>query len=455
MSSRAQPRFQASPAGPSAPTVGGLPRGGPPSRRKKLGQLLVERGRITGEQLIRAIQSQRVVGGRIGTCLLEMDVLSEDQLLDALADQLGVPSVEVERLRSISDETLAMIPQRVASRWRAVPFWSDDQEIKVAALEVGDLVLLDELRFCTDKRVQPHIVNEVRLFEALDKYYDVEIPRRYGYLLDRLNRARYLWADRSGMELGGTGLPTETPAPDAADWRQMGWDEPDWSFPDFALDLPTLAMPNLEPTSGRPEALRDALVPGLMQSPASHSPGEGSGVATSSAALPMKAPLSLPDLAAVDARLGVAAGVDEIGGLLLAYMRSRFTRSALFQARRDIVQGWRLEGPGAREGDFRALTISIGQPSIFATLMKGASFYLGPLAPLPAHRALADTWGGELPRQCLAMPIRMRDRLVAVLYGDCGADGLGDIDLATYRQLADKASSAFELCILRKKLRHA
>ena len=56
----------------------------------KLGQLLVARGWITVQQLTRALKTQNVGGGRIGTCLLEMDAISEELLLKGIAEHLGV-----------------------------------------------------------------------------------------------------------------------------------------------------------------------------------------------------------------------------------------------------------------------------------------------------------------------------------------------------------------------------
>lgn len=169
---------------------------------RKLGQQLVDRGWITGEQLIRGIQSQRMVGGRLGTCLLEMDVLTEDRLLDALSEQLKVPAARVEQLRGIEDETLKLLSPKVASRCQAVPFFSTRNQISVATLDVHDLGVLDELAFATNKKVVPHIANEVRVFEALEKYYGFELPKRYGHLLDRLNRSRYMWDESAKILFG-------------------------------------------------------------------------------------------------------------------------------------------------------------------------------------------------------------------------------------------------------------
>ena len=176
--------------------------------QKKLGQLLVERGAITGEQLIRAIQSQRALGGRIGTCLLEMDVVTEDHLLEALSQQLSVPAAHIETLRAIDDTILEMVPAKVAVRCLAVPFAASDTEIQIATLNVHNLSVLDELAFCCNRRVRPHIANEVRIFEALEKYYGYECPARFGHLLDRLNRSRYMW-DESAKILLGASVPME------------------------------------------------------------------------------------------------------------------------------------------------------------------------------------------------------------------------------------------------------
>src|SRR6059058_2457579 len=79
----------------------------------KLGQLLVTRGWITVQQLTRALKNQNVVGGRLGTCLLEMDALTEDLLLKGLAEQLGVPAARVEDLRGIPEEVQELLPAKL------------------------------------------------------------------------------------------------------------------------------------------------------------------------------------------------------------------------------------------------------------------------------------------------------------------------------------------------------
>src|SRR5947199_6451566 len=159
----------------------------------KLGQLLVARGWITVQQLTRALKNQNVAGGRLGTCLLEMDALSEELLLKGLSEQLGVPAADADELRGVPDEVLALVPEKLARRCRAVPFRVEGGRLDLALMDPRNLSAQDEIAFASGKRVKVFVAEEVRILEALERYYGEECPSRFGLVLDRLNRARFLW----------------------------------------------------------------------------------------------------------------------------------------------------------------------------------------------------------------------------------------------------------------------
>ena len=105
-----------------------------------------------------------------------------------------------------------------------------------------------------------------------------------------------------------------------------------------------------------------------------------------------------------------------------------------------------MHGTGIDREAFAAFSIGFDQPSLFLNLRHGSSLYLGPLPPMPAHRQLARTWGGDLPRDCVMLPVRIKDRMVMVIYAD-GADpraGRAAADAAP----AAAATAAVERCIL-------
>src|ERR1700753_1421253 len=127
----------------------------------KLGQLLVARSWITVQQLTRALQNQNAVGGRLGTCLLEMEVVGEDLLVRSLSEQQGVPAAGIEVLR--------LILEKLARRCRPIPFRVAGGRLDVAMQDPRNLVCQDEIAFACGKRVKVHVLHELRIYEALQR----------------------------------------------------------------------------------------------------------------------------------------------------------------------------------------------------------------------------------------------------------------------------------------------
>jgi hypothetical protein len=153
----------------------------------------------------------------------------------------------------------------------------------------------------------------------------------------------------------------------------------------------------------------------------------------------------------VDRLLAEVADRDEVGRLVVAFLRQDFERVVLFGVRRDTVLGWLSRGEGLESGRLADFHLALDRPSVFYNLAHGAALHLGPLPPMGAHRPLIDLLGGESPRECLLLPMRLGDRLVAVIYGDRAGDSLGGLDLDDLRRLMDSAAAALERCILLKR----
>jgi hypothetical protein len=157
---------------------------------------------------------------------------------------------------------------------------------------------------------------------------------------------------------------------------------------------------------------------------------------------------SLPEL---EEALTAAAGRDEVGRLLVAFLAPAYRRVALLQVARERVAGWLAQGEGIDPERFARFAVGFDQPSVFLNLRQGSGLHLGPLADMPVHRELAACWGGQLPRECLLLPVRLRDRLVTVLYLDAAGGPLGRVDLEGLQRLAAAAARALERLILQKK----
>jgi len=151
--------------------------------------------------------------------------------------------------------------------------------------------------------------------------------------------------------------------------------------------------------------------------------------------------------------LATARSGGEIGRILLASASEHFVHTLLFRVARRQVSGWLGSGPGLDLSWLRSYSVGLRQPTVFREVERGATFR-GALAANPHHTSLARCWGGELERECLVLPLRVRGRLVGALYGDRGAPALGSIDTAAVERLAAKAGLAFERLILDRKLRN-
>ncbi|HEY8021131.1 MAG TPA: hypothetical protein VIH93_08515 [Thermoanaerobaculia bacterium] len=482
----------------------------------KLGQILVARGWITLQQLTRALKNQNVVGGRLGTCLLEMDALTEDLLAKGLSEQLGVPAATVEELHGVPEEVREILPAKLARRCRAVPFRALGGRLDVAMLDSRNLACQDEIAFATGKRVKVHVGLEIRIYEALEKYYDEECPSRFAHLLDRLNRALYMWerdpaepvpeppASEPVLRLGADPfaappklapppLPEPSLPPLPRRERMAGPSlpltrvtpvapvtpigpllvpaprAPEGARPAAASELVDLPLRRPPPPPAPPRTI--AVTPEVKEAIAGRIAPEPEPPAPAPAPAPVPEPPPAPvaaveavsppaaaertppasGLAAVEAAFQATTDRDEVASILLAFLGERYRRAALFQIARDRATGWRAVGEGVDAAAFGRFAIGFDQPSIFLNLRQGNGLYMGPLPPMPAHRELARAWGGELPRDCIMLPVRLRDRMVSVMYADRAEGGAPGLSLDEMRRLAAATASAFERCILRKK----
>jgi hypothetical protein len=82
----------------------------------------------------------------------------------------------------------------------------------------------------------------------------------------------------------------------------------------------------------------------------------------------------------------------------------------------------------------------------------GSEFYFGPVPDLPANRQFYGDLGTEVPERVLLIPIQIKGRLIALLYGDNGTGRREEPDILLFRRLAQKASLALEILILRNKI---
>ena len=139
----------------------------------RLGAWLLNKGKISEDQLQRALQHQKFFGGRIGSSFIKLGYIDEDTLGDFLADVSGVPYASPARLDSVPPEVLALVPARLAAQYRVIPIAIEGRRLRLAMRDPKDLIALDEIAFLTGMTIEPSVATEFRVQKALQRYYQV------------------------------------------------------------------------------------------------------------------------------------------------------------------------------------------------------------------------------------------------------------------------------------------
>jgi hypothetical protein len=153
----------------------------------KLGEALVKETLITRQQLDQALMRQIQFGGRIGTNLLELRYLEEEELSKFLGKYFRIPAVSPDMLNEIPEEVVKSLSSDIVDKYKILPFKRDRNRLHTAMLNPQDIKELDELRFITGFDIIPYVITELRMVYVLEKYYGIKRNVRYISLNDRFN----------------------------------------------------------------------------------------------------------------------------------------------------------------------------------------------------------------------------------------------------------------------------
>ncbi len=136
----------------------------------KLGEILVRENLITSQQLREALEYQRTNGGRLGSNLIKLGIISDDVITAVLSRQYGVPSINLE-LFQIEEETIKLISHEVALKYTVLPISKVGATLTLAMADPTNVFAMDDIKFMTGLNVEPVIASESSLQIAITKYY--------------------------------------------------------------------------------------------------------------------------------------------------------------------------------------------------------------------------------------------------------------------------------------------
>ncbi|MCD6581291.1 MAG: hypothetical protein J7K90_05775 [Desulfuromusa sp.] len=380
------------------------------SPQRRLGEHLLAEGLLNTDQLDEAIEYQCIYGGKLGTSLIELGLITEDQLANILSQQLKLHYIKPELLMNTSAAVLKLIPKKIALKHQIIPYHKDGKKLYVAMNEASNLANIDELSFQLDYIIIPLAIPEIRLMLALKKHYGMPLSPRFETLAGQMRR-RVLAAKKTPPKQQPAGKietnPVETPKPDKQFEENKPW--------------PLLGEENYT----------------------GEEPTDESYFARKSAATEENS-VNLPQ------QLAEAKERDDISGAIINYLKKDFPDCALLMVRADLATGW-LAANSKTSKIFEQINIPMLENSVFNLVATSHSHYLGPVTDSLQNRKMLDYFGSRPPVEALVLPLLVRDRLVSLLYIQGQFEDL-ERRVIEIQNIVAKAEMSFKLLILRNKI---
>lgn len=368
------------------------------AQKKRLAETLVEEGVITELQLQNALQRQLIMGGKIGTNLLELKYVSDKELEGVLSKIYRVPTAPLDSLLNIPPSVINSIPQEFAVKHKVIPIRRELKEITVAMENPNNLGVIDEMSFVTGCRVAVVVASELRIALGLEKYY--QHPREVRYIK--------------------VGRPEE---------EQFIIERDTAEVLELTEEVPTIKTGGEEWLGTKDEE----------SEPLGYDEGKG----------PLT-PLNITFQETVGRLLRGETRDDAIKAVL-DYI-SQYTENVIFLVvSLAEAKAWDAKCKGIENNIISDLKVSFGGPSIFLTVKNSEKPYYGEISGFPFDDDFLSRIGRKRPLDVLLFPVMLKTRMVAMLYADNGSKESPAERVEEIGSLIEKLSIAFEILLLKKK----
>lgn len=143
----------------------------PESMKKRLGEMLVDEGIISEEQLQEAMHEQKIKGGRLEKILISQGYVTQDVIMAFVGTQLGIPHVSLNEIGDIPNDVVFSVPESIAIKYCLIPIVKKDRKLTVAMADPLNVFAIDDIKMTTQFEVEPAIASETEIKAMHAKYY--------------------------------------------------------------------------------------------------------------------------------------------------------------------------------------------------------------------------------------------------------------------------------------------
>jgi type IV pilus assembly protein PilB len=138
--------------------------------RRYLGEILVDAGLITHSILDNALKISKAEGKKVGNVLIDLGIINDVEVAEALADQLTLHFVRLADIE-IEPEVLLIVSRELVNNYIIIPIKGNDKKLTIATANPLDMNALDDVRFATGLSIDLVVTPEQDIVAAIDQYY--------------------------------------------------------------------------------------------------------------------------------------------------------------------------------------------------------------------------------------------------------------------------------------------
>jgi type IV pilus assembly protein PilB len=136
----------------------------------RLGELLLREKRITPGQLQDALSYQRANGGRLGSTLVSLGFVRDEEITAVLSRQYGVPAIALGQFE-LDQAVVRLLPAETTQKYQVVPVSRAGTTLTLAMVDPTNVFAMDDIKFMTGLHIEPVVASEAAVREAIARYY--------------------------------------------------------------------------------------------------------------------------------------------------------------------------------------------------------------------------------------------------------------------------------------------
>ncbi|NME83053.1 GspE/PulE family protein [Clostridium sp. SM-530-WT-3G] len=138
--------------------------------KRRLGNILVNAGKITSFQLQEALKIQKSLGKKLGEILVDSNIITEDDIIEAIEQQTGIKKVDLNLIQ-FNRKAISLIPENLCKKYTLIPFGFENNKIKVALADPLNIFAIDDVAISTGFEIESFISRKEDIKKYIGIYY--------------------------------------------------------------------------------------------------------------------------------------------------------------------------------------------------------------------------------------------------------------------------------------------